>query len=80
MSKEKAKLTAAAHRATEARRIVAERHPLIAKLKALKRPTLDAERALTAYVSSLKHLEDHERKIRMEDKAKKRETKKPQSN
>ncbi len=60
--------------------MVAEQHQLIAKLKALKRPTLDAERALKAYVSSLKHLEDHERKIRMEDKAKKRETKKPQSN
>ncbi len=57
---------------------------LPARARRLVRPCLligshwsatDAERALKAYVSSLKHLEDHERKIRMEDIAKKRETK-----
>jgi hypothetical protein len=80
MPRKKAKLIVAAHQVAEASRIVAEQHQLIAKLKAFKRPTLDAERALKAYLSSLKHLEDHERKIRMEDKPKKRETKKLQSN
>ncbi len=66
----------AAHRVAEARRIVAEQHQIIAKLKAFGRPTLDAEIALGMYVSSLKHLEDHEHKIRTEDKVKTGETKK----
>jgi len=76
MPRKKPKLIVAAHRVAEARRIVAEQHQLIAKLKAFGRPTLDAERTLQMYVGSLKHLEDYERKIRMEDKAKTGETKK----
>ena len=76
MPRKKPKLIVAAHRVAEARRIVAEQHQLIAKLKAFGRPTLDAERTLRMYVGSLKHLEDYERKIRMEDKAKTGETKK----
>ena len=38
---------------------------------------LDAERALRTYVSALKHLEDHERRVRNEGKAKK--SRKPKS-
>ena len=76
MPRKKPKLIVAAHRVAEARRIVAEQHQIIAKLQAFGRPTLDAERTLQMYVGSLKHLEDYERKIRMEDKAKTGETKK----
>jgi len=76
MPRKKPKLIVAADRVAEARRIVAEQRQLVAKLKAFGRSTLDAERTLQMYVGSLKHLEDYERKIRMEDKAKTRETKK----
>ena len=48
----------------EARRIIADQHALIEKLRASKQATLDAERSLQVYASSLKHLEDHERRIR----------------
>jgi hypothetical protein len=77
MPRKKAKLIVAAHRVAEARRIVANQHELIVTLKALGQPTVDAERALQTYLSALKHLEDHERRVRAESKAKKRETKKP---
>jgi len=80
MPRKKANLIVAAHRAAEARRIVADQHALIGRLKASGHPTLDAERALQTYLSSLRHLEDHEDKVRTEGKAKKRETKKPHSN
>ena len=80
MPRKKAELILAAHRATEARRIVADQHELMTRLKASGHSTLDAERALRTYVSALEHLEDHERRVRNEGKAKKRETKKPQSN
>jgi hypothetical protein len=80
MPRKKAKLIVAQQRVAEARRIVADQHELIARLKASENPTVDAERSLQTYVRSLKHLEDHKRRIREEDKAKKRETKKPHSN
>ena len=54
----------AGHRVAEARRIIADQHALIEKLRASKQATLDAERSLQVYASSLKHLEDHERRIR----------------
>jgi hypothetical protein len=77
MPRKNAKLIVAAHRAAEARKIVAGQSELIMRLKASGQPTLDAERALQTYVSALKHLEDHERKVRAAVRAKKRETKKP---
>jgi hypothetical protein len=80
MPRKRAKLVVTAHRTAEARRIVGDQHKLIERLKALGHPTLDAERALQTYVSALKHLEDHERRLGKEGEAKKRETKKPQSN
>jgi hypothetical protein len=80
MPRHKPKLIAAAHRAAEARRIVTNQRDLIAKLKVLGRPTFEPEGALQVYVSSLKLLEDHERRIRAEDKAKRGETKKLFSN
>ena len=54
----------AGHRVAEARRIIADQHALIEKLRSSKQATLDAERSLQVYASSLKHLEDHERRIR----------------
>ncbi len=79
MPRKKPKLILAAHRVAEARQIVADVGELIVTLKASGRPTLDAERALQTYVSSLKHLEDHERRVRKEGEAKKRKAKGPRS-
>jgi hypothetical protein len=70
MPRKKPKLIVAAHRVAEATRIVAEQHQLIAKLKAFRRPTLDAERTLQMYVGSLKDLEDYERKLEWKTKPK----------
>jgi hypothetical protein len=69
------KIILAAMRAAEARRIVAAQRQLIEGLRAARTLTLDAERTLTTYESSLKHLEAHESKLRAERKS--RETKKP---
>jgi hypothetical protein len=80
MPRKHAKLTLAAGRIAEARRIVASQRDLIATLQALGRPTIDAERLLQSYLSALEHLEGHERKIRAEREAKKGETKKGRLN
>jgi hypothetical protein len=80
MPRKQPKLILAAHRAAEARRIVANQRGLIAMLKAKGESTLQAEATLQMYLRSLKLLEDHEWKIRQEREAKKRETKKPHSN
>ena len=74
MPRRNTRLIVAAHRVAEARRIVASQQELIARLKALGQSTFDAERALQTYLSALKHLEDHERRVRTA--VKKRETKK----
>ena len=66
----------AAQRTAKARQIVAAQHALIAKLKTSGKSTLDAERSLSTYVSSLKHLEDREREIKQSNKVKTGETKK----
>ena len=76
MPRKKQKLIVAAHRVAEARRMIANLNDRIVTLKATGRPTLEAERALETYVSSLKHLEDHERRIKEQNKTKKHETKK----
>lgn len=76
MPRKKPKLILAADRVAKATKIIADQRELIMTLKASGRPTLQAEQVLSTYVSSLKHLEDHERRIREEDKAKPRETKK----
>ncbi len=80
MPRKQPKLILAAYRAAEARRFVANQRGLIAMLKSRGEPTFEAEGMLEVYLSSLKLLEDHEYKIRREDKIKKGETKKPQSN
>jgi len=68
----------AAMRTAEARRIVAAQRDLIERLTAAEDPAVsDAEQTLSTYESALRHLEDHERKIRMERKARMSESKKP---
>jgi hypothetical protein len=57
--------------------IVADQEALIANLRAAKRPTANAEAALYTYLTALRHLEDHERKIKEGLKAKIGETRKP---
>jgi hypothetical protein len=80
MPRKHAKLALPEYRVAEARRIIASQRDLITNLGALGRPTLDAERLLQSYLSALENLEGHERKIREEREAKKRETRKRQSN
>ena len=60
----------AAFRVARAKRIVADQRVLIANLRAAGQPTLDAESSLQIYLTALKSLEDHERKIQEENKAK----------
>jgi hypothetical protein len=79
MPRKRFELIVAAQRLVKARRIVADQNELIARRKALGQPTLDAERALETYRSALKHLEDHESRVRNEGKAKKRERKQKQN-
>ena len=59
----------AATHAAEARRIVAGQRLLIETLKASGRPTKEAEVALRSYISALRVLEQHERKLREERRA-----------
>jgi hypothetical protein len=76
MPRKSPKLILATERAAEARRIVARQEQLIAVLKATGQPTLEAEQTLQLYMSALKVLEGHERKLQAERRAKRRETKK----
>ena len=70
------KLIVTATRAAEARRIIANQDELIASLKASAQSTLDAEKSLKSYISALKHLQGHERRMRKENTIKKGETSK----
>jgi hypothetical protein len=79
MPRKKPKLIAAAHRVEAARRIVADQHALIARLKAYGHPVADAKAVLQMYVGALTLLEGHERRMKAENKAKRGETKKPLS-
>jgi hypothetical protein len=79
MQRKRPGLILAAQRTAKARQIVAAQHALIVKLKTSGKSTLDAERSLSTYVSSLKHLKDREREIKLSDKVKTGETKKRKS-
>ena len=63
-------------RAAETRRIVAHQRLTIAQLKAVGDCSAQAENSLEIYLSALKLIEDHARKLREENKAKKGETRK----
>jgi hypothetical protein len=78
MPRKSPRVILAAMRTAEARRIVAAQRDLIERLNAAEDPAVaEAEQALSTYESALRHLEDHERKIRAERKARLSETKKP---
>ncbi len=64
MQRQNPKLVVAEKRLAEAGRIVVGQRALIEKLKESKLPTLDAERSLQMYVSSLTHLLAHQRKVK----------------
>jgi hypothetical protein len=76
MPRKKPGLILAARRTAKARQIVAAQHALIVKLKTSGKSTLDAERSLSTYASSLKHLEDRECEVKQSDKVKTGEIKK----
>jgi hypothetical protein len=76
MPRKKPGLILATQRTAKARQIVAAQHALIVKLKTSGKSTLDTERSLSTYVSSLKHLEDREREVKQSDKVKTAATKK----
>ncbi len=61
----------AAHRAAEARRIVAQQRALIVGLTAAGLSTADAKIALLTYIALQENLEGHERRLRAEARAKK---------
>ena len=62
-------LVAAAERVAVARRLIVDQQNLIARLRALKQPTTDAEATLQTCRSALRHLEDHYDKIKQDLKA-----------
>jgi hypothetical protein len=64
MPRKQAILVAATKRVAVARRLIVDQQDLIARLRALKQPTTDAEAMLQTYRSALRHLEDHEDKIK----------------
>jgi len=72
MPRKHAALVVASQRVAEARRLIADQQGLIARLRALKQPTTDAEAMLQTYRSALRHLEDHEDKIKQDLKARRR--------
>lgn len=70
MPRKSPKLILAAQRADEARRVVASQRALIARLRALRQPTLEAELYLQAYIGALEPLQAQERKLMEEHRAK----------
>jgi hypothetical protein len=59
-------LIVASARLAQVRQIVGDQRDLIAKLQAARKPTAEATETLQTYESSLRHLEEHERKLREE--------------
>jgi hypothetical protein len=54
----------AERRAAGARRIVSAQRKLVKRLEAAGQSTLAAEQALATFVSALRHLEAHKRRVR----------------
>jgi hypothetical protein len=59
-------LIVASARLARARQIVGDQCDLIAKLQAAGKPMAEAKKTLKTYESSVRHLEEHERKLREE--------------
>jgi hypothetical protein len=70
------KLVELTERVGDAQRIVDIQHGLVARLRAMGKPTLEAEDTLNTYMSWLRRLEAYERELREDAAAKKGETKK----
>jgi hypothetical protein len=64
MSRKRPELVLLAQRLATARKVIADQQLLIASLTAAGQPTTDADKALRTYLSALRHLEDHARKMR----------------
>ena len=76
MPRKSPKLVEVRARIAEARRIVDIQVGLVARLRALGKPTIEAEDLLNTYISGLAHLKAYGQKLREEATAKKGETKK----
>src|SRR6516225_6208387 len=63
-------------RIADAQYIIDAQQALLEKLRITGEPTHEAEGALRTYVSALMHLRAHEKKLKLEAKAKRGETKK----
>ena len=63
-------------RIADAQHIIDAQQALLEKLRIKGEPTHEAEGALRTYVSALMHLRAHEKRLRLEAKAKRGETKK----
>ena len=68
MPRKRPELVLLMQRIAVARKIVADQQTLVAALKTSGQPALEAENALLTYLSSLRHLEDHARKMRAKGK------------
>jgi hypothetical protein len=76
MPRKKAKLVEIGQKIEVARRIVGKQQAIVEKLIANKKPSAEAEGTLRTYLSSLNHLETHQRQMRQAAKVKRGETRK----
>jgi len=70
MPRKRPELVLLTERVAIAREIVAEQQAVIAKLAESGQSTVEAEKTLQTYLSALRHLEDHARKMRTTGKNK----------
>lgn len=68
MPRKRPELVLLTQRIAVARKIIAKQQTLVAALRASGQPTVEAENALQTYLSALRHLEDHARKMRAKGK------------
>jgi hypothetical protein len=68
MPRKRPELVLIIQRIAVARKIVADQQTLITNLKASGQSVVEAEKTLQSYLSSLRHLEDHARKLRAKGK------------
>jgi hypothetical protein len=76
MPRKSPKLKVLGPRIADAQRIIDAQQALLEKLRINGEPTHEAEGALRTYVSALMHLRAHEKRLKLEARAKRGETKK----
>ena len=76
MPRKSPKLKVLGTRIADAQHIIDAQQALLEKLRINGEPTHEAEGALRTYVSALMHLRAHEKRLKLEAKAKRGETKK----